>query len=95
LKCSVGHARTYCDENLTPGAVKRDENLLSWAASRVTVMHQKMSHQEFQSQAVDRILSEDSILQLIKDLASAFGKPNYVGIYEGLLTKKPQKGLRI
>jgi hypothetical protein len=54
-----------------------------------------MSHQEFQSQAVDRILSEDSILQLIKDLASAFGRPNYVGVYEGLLTKKPQKGFRL
>jgi hypothetical protein len=58
-------------------------------------MHQKMSHQEFQSQAVDRILSEDSILQLIKDLASAFGRPNCVAVYEGLLTKKPQKGLKL
>lgn len=40
-------------------------------------------------------MSEDSILQLIKDLANVFGgtkTTNYLGVYEGLLTKKPQKG---
>lgn len=61
-----------------------------------------MSHQadeyDVQSQAVERILSDDSILQLAKDLAIAAGgkkSTDFIGVYEGLLTKKPHKGRRV